>query len=200
MTGTIVRSESGDEGGPTKGRLAAFAVALAGSAVLGIAAGLIWAAVAPRALLQEVGQGEAQLVNVETNAFIGADAWFCLIVAVGGLITGVLGYRILVRRAGWAATLGLVLGALAAALLALWVGENMGLGTYNHLLASSQVGAFFRSSLALGAKSGLAFWPLLTSIVLLLAESGRGSGKTLASVVRPGDPDAPRGWNGGHAP
>jgi hypothetical protein len=171
-------------------------VALAGSAMLGLVAGLIWAAVAPRALLQEVARGEAQLVNAETRAFISADAWFCVIVAVGGLITGVLGYRLLVRRAGWAATAGLVLGALAASLIALWVGENMGLGTYNHLLASSAVGAFFNSSLALGAKSGLVFWPLLTSLVILLAETGRGSGKPLASVVRPGDPD----WPGGHAP
>ena len=47
----------------TKGRLAAFAAALAGSAVLGLVAGLIWDAVAPRALLQEAGHGEAQYVN-----------------------------------------------------------------------------------------------------------------------------------------
>ena len=172
-------------------------VPLAGSAVLGIAAGLIWAAVAPRALLQEVAHGEAQQVNAETSAFISADAWFCIIVAVGGLITGVLGYRILVRRAGWPATAGLVLGALAASLIALWVGENMGLGTYNHQLASSAVGVFFNSSLALGAKSGLVFWPLITSLVIVLAETGkRGSAKPLASVVHPGDPD----WPGGHAP
>ena len=165
--------------------------------VLGIAAGLIWAAVAPRALLQEVAHGQAQLVNVETGAYITADAYFCVIVAAGGLITGVLGYRILVRRAGWAAAAGLVLGGLAASLIALWVGENMGLGTYNHQLASSAVGVFFHSSLALGAKSGLVFWPLITSLAILLAEaSTRGSGKPLASVVRPGDPD----WPGGHAP
>jgi hypothetical protein len=196
MTGTIVRSESGIEGGPTKGRLAAFAVALAGSAVLGVVAGLIWAAIAPRALLQEVAGGEAQVVNTESHAYISADAWFCVIVAVGGLITGVLGYRLLIRRAGWAAAAGLVLGALAASLITLWVGENMGLGTYNHQLATSAVGAFFNSSLALGAKSGLAFWPLLTSLTILLTESGRGSGKPLASVIRPGDPD----WPGGRAP
>jgi hypothetical protein len=147
-------------------------VALAGSAVLGIAAGLVWAAVAPRPLLQEIARGEAQVVNAETSAFIVADAWFCLIVAVGGLITGVLGYRLLVRRAGWVATAGLVLGAVAAALLAMWVGEQVGLGTYNHLLASSPVGTFFHASLELGAKSSLAFWPLLTSVVILLAESG----------------------------
>jgi hypothetical protein len=156
-----------------KGRLAAFAAALAGSAVLGVAAGLIWAAVAPRALLQEVGHGEAQLVNAETGAFILADAWFCLITALGGAITGVAGYRLLVRRAGWTATAGLVLGAVAACMLALWTGENIGLGTYNHQLATSQDGALFHASLALGAKSALVFWPGVTSLILLLAEYGR---------------------------
>jgi hypothetical protein len=143
-----------------------------GSAVLGVVAGLIWAAVAPRALLQEIAHGEAQLVNAESSAFIAADAWFCVITAAGGLITGLLGYRILVRRAGWAAAAGLVLGAVAAAVIAMWVGENVGLGTYNHLLASSPTGTFFQASLGLGAKSALAFWPLLTSVVILLAETG----------------------------
>jgi hypothetical protein len=124
-------------------------------------------------------------VNAESTAFIAADAWFCLICAVGGLITGVLGYLLLVRRAGAAATAGLVLGALAAALLALWVGDNIGLGTYNHLLASSSNGTFFHASLGLGAKSALAFWPLLTSGVILVAEAGaRRSGRTAPHVVK----------------
>jgi hypothetical protein len=165
----------------TKGRLAAFIAALAGSAVLGIAAGLVWAAVAPRPLLQEIARGEAKVVNAETSAFIVADAWFCLIAAVGGLITGVLGYRLLVRRAGWVATAGLVLGAVAAALLAVWVGEQVGLGTYNHLLASSPVGTFFHGSLALGAKSSLAFWPLVTSAAILLAASGARRAEEVAT-------------------
>ncbi len=178
--------------GLTKG-LTAFFAALAGSAVLGIAAGLIWAAVAPRAVLQEIAHGEAELVNAESSAFIAADGWFCLIVAVGGLITGVLGYRLLVRRAGWPATAGLVLGAVAAALLAMWVGENIGLGTYNHLLASSPNGTFFNVSLALGAKSSLAFWPLLTSAVILLAETGtrRSDQSAGRRVQRDLGPDGP---------
>jgi hypothetical protein len=153
-------------------------------------AGLIWAAVAPRPLLQEIARGEAELVNAESTAFIVADAWFALITAIGGVITGVLGHRFVVRRAGAAATAGLVLGALAAALVALWVGENIGLGTYNHLLASSPTGTFFNSSLALGAKSTLAFWPLFTSLVILMAESG-------ARRVRHVDTGEP---TGDHAP
>jgi hypothetical protein len=155
-----------------KGRLTACAAALAGSAVLGVAAGLIWATVAPRALLQEVGHGEAQLVNAETTAYILADAWFCLIAAIGGVVTGIAGYRLLVRRAGWTAAAGLVLGSVAASVLMLWTGENIGLGTYNHLLTASADGVFFHASLALGAKSALAFWPGLTSLIVLLAEYG----------------------------
>jgi len=163
--------------------------------------------VAPRPLLQEIASGEAELVNAETNAFIVADAWFALITVVCGLITGILGYRILVRRAGAAATAGLVLGAVVGALLALWVGGNIGLGTYNHLLASSPAGALFHSSLALGAKSTLAFWPLCTCGVILLAESGaRRSGQAAGRTGRrrspgrrgapaePHDPDASGVW------
>jgi hypothetical protein len=174
-------------------------------------AGLIWAAVAPTALLQEIAHGEAELVNAESTAFIVADAWFALITAVGGLITGVVGYRVLVLRAGAAATAGLVLGAVAAALLAMWVGDNIGLGTYNHLLASSSTGTFFHASLGLGAKSTLAFWPLCTSGVILLAEAGaRRSGQPPARGRRrhrrgaPQDPDPSGMWTpeppDGHAP
>jgi hypothetical protein len=144
----------------------------------------VWAAVAPRPLLQEIARGEAELVNAESTGFIVADAWFALITAVGGLLTGLLGYRILVRRAGAAAAAGLVLGAVGAALLALWLGGNIGLGTYNHLLASSPNGAFFHASLGLGAKSALAFWPLCTSAVILVAEAGaRRDGQGVRSSV-----------------
>ena len=167
-------------------------------------AGLIWAAVAPRALLQEIASGEAELVNAESAAFILADAWFALITAVGGLITGTLGYRLLVRRAGAAAAAGLVLGAVAAALLAMWVGDNIGLGTYNHLIASGPTGVFFHASLALGAKSALAFWPLCTAGVILLAESGaRRPGPPVTRARRRGlrsrrdaETDASSMWTG----
>jgi len=190
----------------TKGRLAALIAALAGSAVLGIPAGFIWGEVAPRALMQEIARGQAQLVNAETGAFIGADAWFCLITAAAGLITGLIGYGVLVRRVGAAATAGLVLGAVAAALVALWTGEQIGLSTYNHMLVSSPTGSFFHASLALGAKSGLVFWPLFTSAVIVLAESGthRQARSRPQPELGPEDPGASGMWTtgplAGHAP
>jgi hypothetical protein len=179
-------------GRQTRNGVVAFATGLVGSAVLGLLGGLLWGEVAPRALLQEVGTGEAEIVNAETHAFIGADAWFCMIAAVAGLITGVLGYRFLIGRRGAesgdnqghggqgerglghvgraSAAAGLILGALVGALIMMWLGGQIGLSGYDHALATSRNGTMFDASLSLGAKSALAFWPLLTSIVILVAE------------------------------
>jgi hypothetical protein len=153
-----------------------FAAALIASAVLGLPAGLIWGEAAPRALLQEIGTGTAEVVNAETSAFIGADAWFCGIAAVAGLIIGLLGYRFLIApRAGGAraaAATGLILGGVVGVLVMLWLGEQIGLSAYQHTLASSPNGTMFSASLSLGAKSAIVFWPMLTAIVILIIEWG----------------------------
>jgi hypothetical protein len=153
-----------------------FAASLGGSAVLGLIGGLIWGEVAPRALLQEVGAGTAEMVSAETRAFFGADVWFCVIAVVAGLLTGILGYRFGVAPRDGAArpaiAAALVVGAVVGGLLMLWLGERIGLSAYDKNLASSPDGTYFSHSLALGAKSALAFWPLCTGIVLLIAEWG----------------------------
>ena len=150
--------------------------ALVGSAALGLLGGLIWGELAPRAMLQEVGAGTAQVINAETRAFFGADVWFCAIAVVAGLLTGVPGYRFAVSpregTARAAVAAALILGALAGGLVMLWLGEQVGLSSYNHELGSSANGTLFSASLALGSKTALAFWPLFTAIVLLVAEWG----------------------------
>ena len=149
---------------------------LAGSAVLGLVGGLIWGEFAPRATLQEVGRGTAEVINAETRAFFGADVWFCGIAVVAGLLTGVLGYRLAVAARDGAAraavAAALVLGAVAGVFVMLWLGEQIGLSAYDQHLASSPNGTLFPASLALGSKSALAFWPLFTAAVLLVAEWG----------------------------
>jgi hypothetical protein len=160
----------------TRSTTAWIVAALAGSALLGLLGGLIWGELAPRAMLQEIGAGTAQVMNAETRAFFGADVWFCGIAVVAGLLTGVLGYRFAVvprdggARAAVAAAL--IAGAVAGELVMLWLGERIGLSAYNHHLASSPKGTLFSASLALGPKSALVFWPLFTAIVLLVAEWG----------------------------
>jgi len=175
---------------PARSAVAWCAAALAGGAVLGLLGGLIWEQVAPRATLQEIGEGTATLVNAETRAFITADVWFCAIAVVAGLLTGVLGYRFCVsRRTGAARALAvscLILGGLAGALIMLWLGERIGQSGYDKHLASSPNGTLFPATLALGAKSALAFWPMATAIVVLVAEWGGRTTADQATRPEPG--------------
>jgi hypothetical protein len=147
-----------------RGPLLALLGSAAASAVLGLCVGLIWSAVAPRALLVMQSHGVAYVVNDESSAFIVADAWFCLLTAVGGLVCGVAGYFAAVRRYGAVAVAGLVLGGLAASELARWVGEQQGLAHFRSLLASSPAGAHLHQPLSLGGQGPLAFWPLLAAL------------------------------------
>ena len=153
---------------PARGPMAStliLAAVLAGSAVLGLAAGFIWAAVAPRALLVVVGHGSADVVNVETSAFIVATGWFVLISVIGGIISGLLGYFGAVRRYGAAAMAAVLIGALAAALLARWIGQRSGAAAFYHQLAVGHAGLELRAPLHLGGIGALAFWPLAAGLV-----------------------------------
>ena len=147
-----------------------FLLATAATAIWGIPAGFAWAAVAPRVLVQIVGPGTAEVVNPETSAFIVADVWFCLIGVIGGLLTGSLGYLVAVRRWAAAAAAGLIAGALAASSVALWAGDLDGYAGFRHQLAVSAPGTRLHAPLALGAKSGLIFWPLLAALTIVVIE------------------------------
>jgi hypothetical protein len=138
----------------------------AASALLGLATGLIWSTLAPRALLIVQSRGAAYIVNVETSAYIAADGWFCLLTAIAGLVCGVLGYIFAVRRYGAIAVTGLVLGGLAAALLAMWAGQQQGLAGFRSALLSRPAGTYLHEPLTLGGHGALAFWPLIVALTV----------------------------------
>ena len=160
-----------------------FGASAAATAVWGIPAGFLWGALAPRMLVQVVSKGTAEIVQPETSAFIVADLWFCLIGVAGGLLTGVLGYLLAVRRRGPTAAAGLIAGALGAAAVTLWLGDNYGLAGFRHQLAHSPPGTQLHASLALGATGGLVFWPLAAALVITVSEFAvrfRGWSRALA--------------------
>ena len=158
----------------------------AGTVLLGVAAGWSWAAVAPRAWLVMTGPGAAGLLNPETNAFIAADAAFCMVCLVGGVVSGVLGYVFAVRKHGPLGMAGLIAGALAAAFVARWVGEQSGLATFRHLLATLPAGARLRDVLTLGAGGALGFWVLAACVVAGGLELLIGTGRRRARGTRRG--------------
>lgn len=144
--------------------LIALIAVIAGTAVLGVATGFLWASVAPRALAVVVARGSANVVNPETSAFIAADGWFTLLTAVGGIVSGLLGYALAVRRHGALAMTGVMLGALAATLIAMWIGQRSGTAAFNHSLSIDRPGTLLHVPLALGGRGPLAFWPLAAGL------------------------------------
>ena len=138
---------------------------IAGTALLGAATGFAWAAVAPRALVVVIGRGSADVVNAETSAFIVADAWFTLLTAVGGIISGLLGYALAVRRGGAPAMGAVLVGGLAAALIAKWIGQRSGTAAFNRALVVGRPGVLQHAPLMLGGLGALAFWPLAAGLV-----------------------------------
>jgi hypothetical protein len=181
--------------------LAASLAVVAGTALLGVAGGFAWAVVAPRAGLVIVGRGAADVVNSETNAFIAADGWYGLVCLAGGVISGLLGYRLAVRRHGPVAMAGVLAGALAAALITLWIGQQSGLATFHHLLATAPVGAHMQAQLELGSRGAIAFWPLAAGLMAggieLSARMRERRQAALPLVLAPpGYPGAPPGYPG----
>jgi len=155
---------------PQQGRaLLAAVLIVAGSAVIGVAGGLIWAAVAPRAVYQVATLGPpviAYATNPESNAFFAPDGLYCFIALAGGALIGLFGYLLAVRRYGPVPMVGVIVGATCAALIAEWLGpQASGSAGFDHVLATSKIGEYVRSPISLGSHGALAFWPVAAAAV-----------------------------------
>jgi hypothetical protein len=170
----------------------------AGTALLGVVAGYVWSLSAPRALLVIVSPGAAGLVHTETAAFIAADLTFCLIGLAGGVVSGALGYLLGVRRYGPLAMIGVLAGALAAALLARWVGEQSGLAHFHHLLATLPAGGRLLDTLTLRATAAIACWPFAAGLTAggmeAVATRGRHRGRAARPLLAGPGPGTGEAW------
>jgi hypothetical protein len=173
----------GNRPGRGPGRPAAvLAVVTAAVALLGVPAGAAWIILAPRVVVVITGHGAAQVVNPETKAFIAGDGWFCVIGLAGGLLTGVVGYLLAVRRHGAPAMAGLILGGLAAALIAWWIGRSSGLAAFHAALLTRHTGAVLHAPLVLRAHTAVVIWPLTTALCAGLAELLRGQASSASPI------------------
>jgi hypothetical protein len=180
------------------------AVILIASVLLGLAGGLVWAHLAPRAVYVVTSHGEADVINPETTAFIAADVVYCIIGAAGGLIIGLAGYLLAVRRYGPAPMMAILAGSAAAAVAARWTGESSGVAAFDFKLLNSPLGTHVLAPLSLSGDASakllpaatslpaLAFWPLAACVVagglLLLRTMRERSAATRYPAPAPGSP------------
>ncbi|MFB4264231.1 hypothetical protein [Nonomuraea sp. GTA35] len=138
----------------------AFAVTVLTLAALGVAAGLLWSGLTPRAPYQVTDQGTV-LADPTTQALIAADGWFAVITGGLGLLCGGVAW-FSARRLMLPVLLGLFAGGVAAAFLTLWAGSTFTLGAVMVEAAPAATGVkIVPGALKLTAKGVLVAWPLL---------------------------------------
>jgi hypothetical protein len=171
---------------PAPGAVLALAAVLAGNLLLGLAGGLAWEHLAPRALFVVVSTGAASVVNPETSAFIAADGWYCVVAVASGLLAGLLGYVLAVRRYGPLPMIGVLGGGLAAALVALWVGQRSGVPRFDARLHAARSGTLLRAPITLGSHGALALWPLAAGVIAGAIEAAALLRERRQALARPG--------------
>ena len=153
--------------------------------LVGLPAGLVWWALAPRATYRITSDG-AVLLGADPTAElrIADDGVFALVLAGVGLICGLVVWQ-LRRRRGVATVVALGVGTSATAALAWQLGQLLGPGPTRAEL--THVGAHVTTALSLGSFAALAVAPfaaLLAYLVGVVYARGDDLGRTGTGAVR----------------
>ena len=146
-------------------------VAAVVSVLVAAPVGLLWAAVAPRVDVV-VGGTQVDLADRDSSAFIAGDGAFLLVVALAGVVGGLLAWR-LTRQPGPGVVLGLALGGLAAAYVAMVVGQQVGYDAVQAAVDGGVQGAL-ELNLRLRAREALVGWPVGALVAFVIAALVRG--------------------------
>jgi hypothetical protein len=148
-------------------RLGIFA---AGSVALGATAGVLWWLLVKPPAYEVNSNGGATTSERGLTEFIAADAWFCAIGFVVGLLIGLAAWRWL-RTLGWTIVLVVLLCATASALMCWLLGYRLGPGDFSARLAAAQPGDLVPLPLTLRARASLLVWPFFAIVPVLLGSS-----------------------------
>ncbi|SDG57637.1 DUF2567 domain-containing protein [Klenkia brasiliensis] len=139
-------------------------------AVLGLAAGLLWVWLAPRAQFTVTStDGAVQVTGgglVDPELFASDDGVFVLLLGGLGLLAGLLGW-LRRRRRGVVTLVGLAVGMLAASVTAWQLGAVLGRGPSREQL--STVGTVVTTAVDLNMLAALAVGPFAAVLVYVVA-------------------------------
>lgn len=143
------------------------AVVMVACALLGLALGLLWYAVAPRVLLQVRG-GQAVPDTFQPDGFIAADVWYAILASVAGLlVAAIVLWRS--RVSLLVVLLATVLGGLVGALVMWLVGTRLGYVDVAALTKAAADGDRFDAALRLRMPGAVLLWPSMSAAVVFVA-------------------------------
>jgi hypothetical protein len=151
---------------------------------LGALAGVVWPEVVDLPTYLISADGRASTSERGLTAIFGADAWFCLLGAVVGLLLGALAWWRL-RGLGWPVVVVTTVTAVAAALVCWWVGTALGPADFATRLATASPGDVVPIGLELRARASLLVWPFLAMVPVLLASSLGRDEEALTELAEP---------------
>jgi uncharacterized protein DUF2567 len=168
--------------------IAVVAMAAAVIAAVGAPLAVVWWLVAPKVPIVVTAAGPVY-VNYETERFMSADGWFVTLGAGAGLVVAIASWLLVRYHRGPAMLAALVVGPVGGALLASWLGGQLGRSDYDYLLRHAPTGAVFYHPITLGAQGGLLVEAVLAVFVYTLI-AGCSRYALLTRLRR--DPDAER--------
>ncbi|MGY1679488.1 hypothetical protein [Geodermatophilus sp. SYSU D01176] len=140
---------------------------LAGVLLLaGVAAGLLWWALAPRATFEVTADGPVPVGQPPPELLIADDGVYTLLLGGLGLVAGLVAWR-LRRRRGVATVLALAVGTVLASLAAWQLGELLGAGPSPAELSAT--GTRVVTPLQLGSPAALAVAPFLAVLAYVVS-------------------------------
>jgi hypothetical protein len=149
---------------------------------VGLIAGLIWYAVAPRAAAVR-NTTSFGTIDPYTKAFVRDDIAFLLITVIAGLLCAAVA-MLIARHRGVAVAIAMAAGGFLAAFLAAWLGRYLTGGPALHWADHTSVGNH-RYFIALTDRQFLLGWPLAALLVTFLTA-------LILPAQTPPQPPAPR--------
>lgn len=138
--------------------------------LVGAPLGLLWAALAPHVDVVVVGQ-EVNLAETYGDGFIAADGYFLAGTLLAGIVGGLLAWRFGSAH-GPVVVFALAAGGLAAAYVAMTVGEQVGLEALREAVRAGGQGVF-ELNLELKSTPALVGWPLGSLLAYLAVSLSR---------------------------
>ena len=143
-------------------------------AALGVIAGFGWLRIAPRPMLEIRADGVYYL-DGQQQVIIGQDAWFVVIMAVTGVLLGLMAY-LRWRRSGPAFVVGAAVAAGVAGAVAWRLGVWLGRSELDSIVGTIADGTSSLGSLKLRAYGALFVAPIAATLVTLTGSLTHGTG------------------------